>query len=366
MLTRVYIDNYKCFVNCDFKLGKKQLIMGRNGAGKSTLLEAIQFLLDFAVAGIRAEDFPLLSRRTRWLKQPDQTWELEAQLNGDRYNYKLIMEPWGDPVRPRVQLETVHFNGQPIFEFAHGEVHLYNDQLERTSIYPFDPNRSALATIQARVDNKTLIRFVMWLSGFVCFRIDPFSMESRASSEHYSPLPTLRNFATWYRRMVSTFPVENAVFLGGLRDSLDGFDILASDPVGGDPLLYAKFGAEGGHEIKVGFHELSDGQRCLICLYAILQFLVRKGHTVILDEPDNFISLRELQPWLMEVSDVVEKAGQVLLISHHPEFINQWAASNGLVFFRDNGGPVQIEAFTGDSSTGLAPAELVARGWEHE
>ena len=113
------------------------------------------------------------------------------------------------------------------------------------------------------------------------------------------------------------------------------------------------------------FTEPSEGQRCLICLYAILHFVIAKGNTVIIDEPENFVSLREIQPWLMAVSDaVVEGHGQVILISHHPELINQWAPEYGVQFVRDGVGPVRVEAFNGDPESLLAPAELVARGWE--
>jgi len=52
--------------------------------------------------------------------------------------------------------------------------------------------------------------------------------------------------------------------------------------------------------------------------------------TVIFDEPDNFLSLREIQPWLMTFADTIEESGgRVLIISHHPEIINQWAPKSG-------------------------------------
>jgi len=104
---------------------------------------------------------------------------------------------------------------------------------------------------------------------------------------------------------------------------------------------------------------------CLICLYIILHFVIAKGGTVIIDEPEDFISLSEIQPWLMKVADVVdEKRGQVLLISHHPELINQWAPSHGVQFVRDGIGSVGVKPFHGDPDSSLPPAELVARGWE--
>ena len=37
MLSRVYIDNYRCFVNFDFRPKAKQLVLGINGSGKSAL-----------------------------------------------------------------------------------------------------------------------------------------------------------------------------------------------------------------------------------------------------------------------------------------------------------------------------------------
>jgi ABC-type uncharacterized transport system ATPase subunit len=93
--------------------------------------------------------------------------------------------------------------------------------------------------------------------------------------------------------------------------------------------------------------------------------VVAKGGTVIFDEPDNFLSLREIQPWLMTVADTIEESGgQVLIISHHPEIINQWAPKSGVQFVRDVAGPVHVEAFSGDPTSGLPPAEIIARGWE--
>ena len=78
--------------------------------------------------------------------------------------------------------------------------------------------------------------------------------------------------------------------------------------------------------------ELSDGQRALILLYAVLHFLLQQGRTVFLDEPDNFVSLDEIQPWLLSAADVVDGgSGQLVLVSHHPEIFNQWAVSHGLV-----------------------------------
>jgi predicted ATPase len=363
MLTRVYIDNFRCFVNFEYRPARKQLIFGRNGAGKSSLLDVLLFVRQFAMTGAKPEEFNILGQRTRWMNQTQQTCELEAVLDEGTYIYRLILEPVGDPPRPRVAQETVHLNGKPIFEFQKGEVHLFNDRFEHKVTYPFDWHRSALATITPRPENQKLTRFREWFGKLLCFRLNPFAMGPRTEKEDIYPNVDLSNIASWYRHLVQDSPKESAALHESLRAALDDFRFLHLSNYGENVrILLCEFG-----EIKFGLGELSDGQRCLICLYTILHFVLAKGGTVILDEPDNFLSLREIQPWLNVVSDMVEEnKGQVFVVSHHPEFINQWGPSCGVQFIRDGVGPVRVDAFHAESLSTLSPAEIIARGWERE
>ena len=99
MLTRLFIDNFRCFVNFEYRPAsdRRQLILGRNGVGKSSLMDALLFVRQFAVRGDTFERIHILSERTRWLNQPVQTFELEASLAGVGYSYRLVLEPVGDP-----------------------------------------------------------------------------------------------------------------------------------------------------------------------------------------------------------------------------------------------------------------------------
>ena len=153
-----------------------------------------------------------------------------------------------------------------------------------------------------------------------------------------------------------------------LRAALEGFNFLKLEEVGENlRSLVVEFEPARGVKLDVGFNRLSDGQRCLICLYTILHFILNKGNTVILDEPDNFISLREIQPWLNAVSDAIDHShGQVLIISHHPELMNQWAPDYGVQFIREGVGPVRLKKFEGESYKSLLPSDIMARGWGYE
>jgi ATPase subunit of ABC transporter with duplicated ATPase domains len=153
-----------------------------------------------------------------------------------------------------------------------------------------------------------------------------------------------------------------------MKVALDGFQTLRfSSEEDGVMKLRADFMTSTKKRVNYSLSELSDGQRCLLALYMVLHFLIAKGHSVFIDEPDNFISLREIQPWLLAATEAVEDhQGQLILISHHPEILNQWAQEHGLRFFREDNGHVRTEKFKTDPGGMLLPSELVARGQEDE
>jgi len=366
MLTRLYIDNFRCFVNFEFKPGPKQLILGANGSGKSSFMDALLFIHRIASIGDVLHDSAILNQRTRWRDHPRQSWELEASLDGQTYTYSLMLDPWGNPPRPKVVSERVHLGGKPIFEFEGGDVHLFNDQFEHKVSYPFDHYRSALATIVERKDNQKLTAFQRWLRSLTCFRINPFGMRSEAPGEDTDPQPDLSNLSSWYRHLSQEDQRHSDALRASLREVIDGFGYLQLEQAGRSRLLTAEFLDARGFIAKFSLDELSEGQRCLIALYAILHFLLVKGCTVVIDEPDNFISLREIQPWLISAMDAVDNGNaQLILISHHPEILNQWAPEYGMRFIRDGlVGPVRVQEFHGDPDSTLTPAEIVARGWE--
>jgi energy-coupling factor transporter ATP-binding protein EcfA2 len=368
MLTRIYLDNFRCFVNFEYRPAPRQLILGKNGSGKSSLTHAVLLIRQFVMVGAELDD-DLLRQRTRWLDQPKQTAEIEALIEGKRYLYRLVLEPWGEPVRVRVTEETLHCDGKPIFEFALGEVHLFNDRFERKVTYPFDWHRSALATIVERKDNTLLWAFKRWLGELYCFQINPFTMSPTAEREERAPFGDMRNFASWYRHLLQVDPRANEALRESLRSSLDGFQYLSMQPVAeAARILSVEFRSPSLKEsVGYGLGQLSDGQKCLIALYTIVHFLIAKGSTIIIDEPDNFLSLREIQPWLTAVEEAIEEGqGQVLLISHHPEILNQWAPTAGVRFVREDAGPVRVKEFSAGSDSFLTPAEIIARGWDDE
>jgi AAA15 family ATPase/GTPase len=183
------------------------------------------------------------------------------------------------------------------------------------------------------------------------------------------PEDELENFAGWYRHLVQASPESNVAFVNSLAETLDGFVSLQLDTTGASSrILRVNLLQAEKKRITYSLEELSDGQRCLIALYAILHFVLAKpAATVFIDEPDNFVSLREIQPWLLSAEETVEESkSQLILISHHPEILNYWARDFGLLFLREENGQVRTKPYIAVAETGLGPAETLARGWEDE
>jgi predicted ATPase len=246
-------------------------------------------------------------------------------------------------------------------------VHLFNDRFEQKVTYPFDWFRSALATIQPRAENTRLMRFKDWLADLHCLELDPRRMAGSTDSEQSRPSDDMANFAAWYRHLAQERVDATAALQNRLSAVMPGFESLDLRSVGGSVRsLIARFRAPGdaGKGYTVAFDELSEGQRILVCLYSILEFLVRDSVCLFLDEPENFIALPEIQPWLMELRDRMDdQGGQVTLISHHPEMIDYLAPEIGVVFERVGSGPARVRPFNKIDDSSLKASELVARGW---
>lgn len=373
MLERLYVDNFRCMVNFECHFKRHQLILGPNGGGKSTLFDVLALLRDFSIWGLAVDQSLGGFSRTRWQDLPEQTFEFDIAGNDGLYTFRLVVDSWGNPTRPRVLREEVLYSGKPIFRFAQGEVHLYNDRHEEKVRFPFDWHRSALATVTERPENSKLSWFKRSFANFLFISLDPHQMTSLAESEAQSPHHNLSNFAAWYRHL----RLENDDYnlIDDLRRAIPGFDgILLKDAGMGSRMFMLSFAIEGvAGQSKQTFsnllHELSDGQRVLIGLYTILHFALTTGRTLFLDEPDNFVSLQEIEPWLNKLLEKVEDEEsdtQVFVISHHPEFLNRMAVQGGLVLERPGGRHTRARAFDDPAQTGLSPAELVARGWERE
>jgi predicted ATPase len=366
MLKRLYANNYRCLVNFELNFDELTLLVGLNGGGKSTLFDLLykirHLIVDNAKVG---EAFPL-EDLTSWVKKSDQSFEIDVQGGNGLFSYKLVISHNSDIKKQRVESEQLLLDGKPLFEFKHGEVKLYRDDHKPGSEYPFDRSVSALASIVSRSDNKKLTWFKKWVDMMFIVSLQPKSMTSETSEESKWLNRDGTNFASWYRYISQEHQDKIFKLTDQLREIIPGFHAFKLEQAGKHRTLKVGFSSEDqdASQHYFDFEQISDGQRVIIVLYSLLLGLKDLGHTVLIDEPENYVSLPEIQPWLMELNDACrDSTPQAVLISHHPELIDYLGPQSGKWLERDSLGPTRVKKFPAQIEKGLKLSEQIARGW---
>lgn len=378
MITRFYVDNYKCLVNFEYKPQPLELIIGANGSGKSTVFEALTALRDFVIGRASVDECFPASTLTRWQNSPFQTFKIGFQVDNvygdENYEkeelfYEISIEHGPKNRKSHLFHESLsNSNGsdfKPLFFFLSGESHIFWDDNSGGPQFPSDSSHSALANVPSLRDTQRLDLFREQLGALLLIHLNPMAMDHATEEETSDAKRDFSNFASWYRHFSQEQPQETNELFADLREVLEDFEYLQLSSTGSDR-RELRMKSKGGKDAPFyRFDELSDGQRALIVLYSVLHFAVGQGATVCIDEPENFVALRELQPFLLSIEEKIEESsGQVLLISHGSEFINRMPVHSTVVFERPKSKQVQIVPFSMNGITALSPAEIVARGWE--
>ena len=369
MLQRIYIDNFRCLVNFELTFDSINLILGSNGSGKSSIFEVLRKIQAFVSGDSKVGEIFKSTDCTRWQILPTQKFELEISGNDGIYKYELGIGHNQD--KCRVEYEKLWFNGQPLLKFELGEVQLYRDNYSEGPAYPFDWSQSMLPSLMPRHDNTKLTWFKNRIERFIIIQIIPGLMVDESGQEAIRLTANMENYVSWYRYL-SEDQGKVTELNNILREVLDGFTHFKFDRVSEQNLVLKLRFTESSNRaspIEYRFKELSDGQKTLIVLYTLLYGVKSEDYTLYIDEPENFLALPEIQPWLIQLYDLCSSGQlQALLISHHPELINYLLASPiGYWFERHSNAPVRVKRISGEiaDNSGLPMSELIARGWLH-
>lgn len=367
MFSRLYVDNYKSLVNFELPLQELTLLLGANGAGKTSVLDVVFALRQLLSGSAKISDpgmFPARSL-TRWQDRNQQVFELEAVLKGDSFTYRLELEHEKAGKRSRILLESLLANGQPLFQFERGEVRLFRDDHSAGPVFSSDWSESALARVASRQDNTRLTTFLKFATKVMVCGLYPASFATEASEEAPLLLRDASNFAAWFWHVQLERPEKVADFTAALHDVIDGFQGLRLEKSGLDTrALMVRFD-EDGRRYELRLDEISDGQRALIALYALVRLAADQGYTLFLDEPENYVALTEIQPWLIELADACGKTvPQAVLCSHHPELIDYLGPEHGVLLRRETTGVTRAKSIADLPTDGkLKLSEVIARGW---
>ncbi|MEC4853266.1 MAG: ATP-binding protein, partial [Jaaginema sp. PMC 1079.18] len=356
-----------CLVNFEMTVDSINLILGSNGAGKSTIFEVLRKIQSFVSGDSKVGEIFKPTDCTRWQIASTQQFELEISGNNGIYKYELGIGHNQD--KCRVEYERLWFDEQPLLKFEMGDVQLYRDNHSEGPLYPFDWSQSILPNLMPRNDNTKLTWFKKRIERFIIIQIIPALMVDESDHETIRLTSNTENYVSWYRYL-SEDQGKVTELNNILKEVLDGFMYFKFDRVSEQNLvLKLRFTdtSDLATPTEYRFKELSDGQKTLIVLYTLLYGLKSEDYTLCIDEPENFLALPEIQPWLTQLYDLCSSNKlQALLISHHPELINYLLASPiGYWFERKSNSPVRVKRISDQiaEDSGLPISELIARGW---
>lgn len=368
MLKRLYVDNYKSLVNFEIRFSEVTLLVGPNGSGKSSVLDVVFALRQLLSGSAKLTDPGIFPAKTltRWQSRPVQVFELEVALDERAFVYRLELEHDVERRRARVEREYLHVGGSPLFDFAGGEVHLYKDSHEPGPRFTADWTESALARVASAPTNKRLTRFLEFARRMIVCGLYPHSFSAETASEDSMLQRDGSNFAAWYRHVSQERQELVPAFHTALGKVIEGFQAIRLERVGMDTRALIAVFHDGSRRFELRLDELSDGERALIAIHTLLHLTARQGYSLFLDEPENYIALREIQPWLIALDDACgDTVPQAVLCSHNPELIDYYGGDRGILLVRETSGATAVRSLPEASeSGGLKLSELVARGWE--
>lgn len=367
MITRLYANNFRCLVAFETKFDSFGVLCGPNGAGKSSVFDVLSLIRNLATGitylGGEGERDVRSLEFTNWLHGTIQEFELGVTLEGHSFEYLLHIEQVASYEKPRIVRERALCDRRTLFERDLNGVR-FSKANDAQSGFPLDWRQAALASIQPAGNRREITLLQDALSNLLILRPDPRAMEKESKNESKRPDLYLTNLTSWYRSLSL-----NQEWTDTLRDSLrevwPDFKSFRLEDVGlNAKALQLRFEGSNGPKSGVLFFDaLSDGEKALIGLYMVRAALATEAaRTLLIDEPDNYVGLPELQPWVLSIRELLDENHQLIAISHHPEILSNAGEDFGRYLWRDNHtsptriGPLKIPA-------GLSAGEAIARGW---
>ena len=364
MITRLRVKNYRCFEDFDWTPDQICLLIGQNGTGKSTLFGLLEGLR--GMLGGKGSFESLFNPAS--IFRPNHTVtevliRLDISLSDANFAYELKIAVDEMFVQQGV-FESLRRDGRSVIEARDGQV-LQNHEDLRVE-FSLQPGNSAVGTVGDLKGDDSLTLFRGAIQGLFAFFPNPARIKSigntiphpRLESDASNLIGVLRWKEISDKPMFSKFESELKALLPGLQ-RLSFFQ--AGDQDARLELHYSDLQSE----YYFDFGELSDGQKVLVALCALVWLRTSPYAVLLLDEPENFLALAEVQPLINSLLDAAQENGtQLIIASHHPELFNALAKEYGIVLSRGEDGRIGSKRFRDVEEYGLSPAEVIARGWE--
>jgi len=345
MISRLYANNFRCLVAFEATFKPFTVLCGPNGAGKSSVFDALFLVRSLATGdsalgpgGVNSLEFTnWIDRATDEVRIGIQEFEIDFSVDGHEFGYMLHIEQAANELSPRIIRERGTCDRRELFDRDLEGVRFH----KATGIqkgFPLDWRQAALGSIQPAADRREIELLQRAMAELLILRPIPHPIEAESKGESPRPDRYLQNLPSWFRSLY-----QEQEWIDDLRDTLRGvwpdFVAFRLIDVGlQTKALQLRFDSTLGRDAgTLFFSQLSDGEKILVALYMLRSALATGAvRTALVDEPDNFVGLPELQPWLVSVIELLDDSNQAILISHNAEILGNAGEDCGRYMWRDN------------------------------
>lgn len=334
MIKRLYVHNYRCFENftLDFEDQPSLLVIGKNGSGKSTLKSALEVLQKIG-RGVRSCD-ELVQKSDFGMGRTDVPirFEIEFELDGHIHEYKISF--WDDEQEEDLLVyeEILLIDSKQIFSCKEGSLVVSGNEPIIVS------RRSAVLAVLGTSISGHSGRIRNCLSSLILTSPIPANMSGFTEKETNQLESDASNFASWFASLLSQRPAAYSVIENYIRDVIPDLESFENVPRGekGKQLFINFQHDDSGKPLRVDFKNLSDGEKCFFLSALIIAASKYEPIFCFWDEPDNHLSLPEVQHFVTALRKMANNNGQLIVTSHHPETIRSFSDENTLVFYRNS------------------------------
>lgn len=295
MLKRLRVENYKSLV--DFAVtfeSELTVLVGGAGTGKSSVVDVLEAIMRTARGDSIRDCFPPWSL-SRFGIGTRQRIVVEAELPVGQFEYSLVVEhgPRGDV---GVISET-----------------LTHDEVEYISAFRSNLSAPLMAQLKAVNDSfgfqispasdESLLAFSALPPGpatqFREFAANmivaapngaTFEQISTTPSGHIGNDRRLHAFGAWLRALTADLSAASTL-LALMADRIDGFRSLKTVEVSKGNYSVMATVRLNNMTAEMELRDLSDGQRQMLALYALVVAAKTRGALLVVDEPENFLAL---------------------------------------------------------------------------
>lgn len=328
MIRKLYVHNFGCLENFEYKLNGKQssLLIGKNGTGKSTIGRVLEILQQIGQGRNRIKELVKPTDLSRGNYGVPLRFEIEVCLENKIYQYTLALELPPGFTELRIFEEKLIVDTNEIYTRKIAQVSLRKNQ------FIVDWHLIALPIIHQQQLGEPLYIFQSWLARMLILAPVPKLMRGDSSGATFYPKSDLSNIGEWFTGLLTSHPSAYNSIANYLPKVMIDFVEIENAMVALDA-RNLKLRFEG--DLSVDFNKLSDGEKCFVLCGLVLA--ANKSNPVFCfwDEPDNYITLSETEHFIVSLRRSFQHGGgQLIVTSHNPQTIERFSNENTFMLYR--------------------------------